>query len=813
MNAALLLLHLALGAQTPIGQPHTDSRHVRPVLAFPEPALDDSAAYAGYETRLFRDAARNTVQIYVDGTHGRVVQLWADAENESAGFTSRGADGKPIALDWAGDGADVGRRGRTRSIAFRLRAPGARVTLGGFLLGSMRVERDFQYAGRQKAPFSEPAFRVVEMSRLVDALARLEPAARTRQLALLHARTLGELRARLVPHVAGMRAPGGRVARVTQVSLDGVDTLTLEFDPSSGTREIVRGDSVMLTANRGGVDFTVRSTTTGGTLTPLSRDEIFTPAFLAFVDSLHRASAGDSSSAAGIRARRIERQVRGVELLASREKLMAGLPTYATYFGRDIMMSSLMMRPIWRSAVAEAVINAVLRKLGPNGEVSHEEALGGQAIREASAEYASVADSAGKLARAGHAQAARALVARERELLRTIRRTRENYHMLDDKFQFPIVVGRWLDDSTIPAAHKHAFLLDSSDGGGTRVARLMRELGYVARLSAPYANDPTVLNLVSFERTPAGWRSASWRDSGDGYANGRFAMDINAIWVPHALEAMSNIFADLRTLGVAPESFGAANDSALAGYLHDQRGLDHAIANWRDAERRFVVHLAPDEIRRRVGARLAAMPEVERTHWNDVLARTGADGDSLTFLALSLDAEGHPIGVANTDPATRLFLGETERAKPVDDSAAVARVLRDVRVFERAYPVGLLIDKVGPVVANDAYATPRIWKAFDNDRYHGTRVVWGREVNLFLLGAANRFAAAGSDRTIYKQELRDAAARIRAAVAASGFHSELWSYDFVNGQLVPMRYGSGADVQLWSTTDLAVEYELARLGW
>jgi hypothetical protein len=52
---------------------------------------------------------------------------------------------------------------------------------------------------------------------------------------------------------------------------------------------------------------------------------------------------------------------------------------------------------------------------------------------------------------------------------------------------------------------------------------------------------------------------------------------------------------------------------------------------------------------------------------------------------------------------------------------------------------------------------------------------------------------------------------VRDAVAASGFHSELWSYDFPNGRPVPQRYGSGADVQLWSTTDLAVQYVWSRL--
>ena len=42
------------------------------------------------------------------------------------------------------------------------------------------------------------------------------------------------------------------------------------------------------------------------------------------------------------------------------------------------------------------------------------------------------------------------------------------------------------------------------------------------------------------KRDSTHWRSASWRDSDAGYAGGRFAMDINAIWVPQALEAIGD---------------------------------------------------------------------------------------------------------------------------------------------------------------------------------------------------------------------------------------------------------------------------------
>src|SRR6266550_5320668 len=100
------------------------------------------------------------------------------------------------------------------------------------------------------------------------------------------------------------------------------------------------------------------------------------------------------SSAASSKSSRLEREIRGFELLSSRQKLMAGLPTYATYFGRDMLMTALLMEPVWSDTMPEFVMGAALAKLGPSGDVSHEEALGGQAIRENGAEFLKSGDSA-----------------------------------------------------------------------------------------------------------------------------------------------------------------------------------------------------------------------------------------------------------------------------------------------------------------------------------------------------------------------------------------------------------------------------------
>ncbi|MGH7579864.1 MAG: hypothetical protein ACREM9_06810, partial [Gemmatimonadales bacterium] len=451
--------------------------------------------------------------------------------------------------------------------------------------------------------------------------------------------------------------------------------------------------------------------------------------------------------------------------------------------GRDMMMTALMMRPVWSPVMSEHVIASVLRKLGPGGAVSHEEALGGQAIRENALVYDSLV-SAGSLDRA-------------REVLRNLQATRENYHMIDDEFQLPVLAARYLADSTVPPERKRTFLLDSTGGGGSRLARLAAELALVSAVTRAYAEDPKPLNLVSFpKRDSVHWRSASWRDSDAGYAGGRFAMDVNAVWVPQALEGIAAILAALPGLGMAMDTLAPELARApLAGYIRDTVSLRRAVETWRGARRHFEVRLAPREIQERVRVKLAWLPEDERRYWEKVMSDKGEPRDSLAFLALSLDADGTPIPIVNTDPATGLFL---ERGAP----------LLDVAPFVRPFPVGLFSDRLGPLVANDAYASPEIWERFRKDPYHGPRVVWGREVNLFLLGLANQITG-GLDRG---GGLAESLRQTLAAVHASGLeHNELWSYRIEGGRLLPTRYGTSSDIQLWNATNLAVQFVVSRL--
>lgn len=781
-------------------------------VAIPEPGLDDPAAYEGYRTRLLEDAAGNTVQVYIREEDGRVVTLWANAANESLGFTARHGTGAPAPLEWGADAACVRSEGRERSVEYRLRVDAREVRIGHVLLGSMRVERDFQYPGHHREPFG-PAFVPSEVLRLVESMRRLPEPDRRRHAALLGAADLAELEARLRPTLALVREGGHRIARFERPSLDGRNRLRLELVVPAEEVTLEReADAVRITGpGAGPLPLLVRVTTDAPALNPLDRGEIFNREFLAFYDDVRTAAAGrPADDPRAVRFRLLERQVRGMELLGSREKLMAGLPNYATYFGRDMLVTALLMQPIWAPEMNEHVIASVLRKLAPDGQVSHEEALGGQAIREHAGLYADL------VARAPDDAAA---------ILADIQRVRENHAMVDDEYQFPILVARYLTDPAVSAARKREFLREPARAGETtpRLDLLLRNLALIAQRTEGYAREPVPANLVGFpRRSDGGYHAASWRDSGAGYGHGRFAMDVNVVWIPNALEATAEILGSLREIGfdirdLAP---AAPPGSPLAAYMHDPASLDRAIATWRGAGRHFTLRLPADEAAARIERKLASLPQEEARYWRGVLERAPVPSEGLEFMALALDGTGEPIGIMSTDLGTRWFLDDLT-AGALRDPGSVAALVTELTVPFLPYPVGLLVDGLGPLIANDAYAAPAVWQAFEADTYHSPRVVWGREVNLLLLGLMRQITAAHDETGALRDErLRPYAEALErglrvtlAAVEASGLkNNEVWSYRIAGDRLQPIRWGNSSDVQLWNLTNLVVEFQRARAG-
>src|SRR5207237_2790842 len=554
-----MLLAMLLALQT------ASIREASPVLQLPTSGLDDPAAYEGYTARLYRDARGNAVEIYIEGKTGRVVHVWADGLNESIGFTAGDSSGHDAtaAVAFGAGKATVGTRGGRRWLLYSLMVPGGRsLRRGQVLLGALRIERDFGYAGRVHDPLDAPPFVPQESTALVK---RLD----------------GVYRKRLTPTITAQ--PAAWRVGVSQPSLDGKNHLWLTISGDSRRSRVTLQRGVVTVRPRAAagepLELSVEIMTDGAPLTPLRREQIFSSQFRRFADSA--------------KSPRLEREISGFELLSSRQKLMAGLPTYATYFGRDMLMTALLMESVWADTMPEFVMGAALAKLAPDGEVSHEEALGGQAIRENAAEFLKTGDST---------------------LLRNLQATRENYWMVDDDFQLPVVAGHYFADASVSNARKRAFVRRWGDA-------LRRNIGYVMHRAAPYAHDPVAINLVSFKRDADGYcHPGSWRDSRVGYAGGCFAFDVNVVWVPQALKAIVTIDSALRALG--------------------EPGIEHAervaagVTAWQRAARHFMVALAPAEVAARVGAKIGALPPDEASFWSGILNRNGVLSDTLRFSAV-----------------------------------------------------------------------------------------------------------------------------------------------------------------------------------
>ncbi len=116
---------------------------------FPSLGSTTQPSYQGYQTRLFKDAAGNTLQVYLDRREGRVVHILADAENASIAFSARAADGAPASLEW-GEAGRPGRPRRARHAPWNTPSPPR-------LLGLPRLVPPRFDAGRARLPVREAA--------------------------------------------------------------------------------------------------------------------------------------------------------------------------------------------------------------------------------------------------------------------------------------------------------------------------------------------------------------------------------------------------------------------------------------------------------------------------------------------------------------------------------------------------------------------------------------------------------------------------------------------------------------------------------
>ncbi len=473
-------------------------------------------------------------------------------------------------------------------------------------------------------------------------------------------------------------------------------------------------------------------------LTPLARESLLEPAAAA------DPTAGDPAARDTL------------SFLSYREKFLAGSWRFNTYFGRDTLMSVRLLLPVLKPDAVEAGLASVLTRLSPSGEVAHEEDIGEWAVLDH--------------LRAGEPASDRPIY---------------DYKMVDESFMLAPVAAAWLLEDPRARARAAAFLAspDRRDGDAVRAlgADLLVNLRLVLRSAAPFAADPRAGNLVALK---PGFEVGQWRDSDEGLGRGRYAYDVNAVFVPAALTAAGDLLQSglLEPYLRAGDREQLARASAYARIWNAKAGaLFEVDVPHADAVRQIASYGG------QLGVSVAA-------------AEASIDHAPIRFHALSLDADGAAVPIVNSDEGFELLFGHPGAAMLDESIAAVMR----------PFPAGLRTD-AGIVIANPVYAGPEVQARFGKNVYHGT-VVWSWQQALLAAGLDRQLERADLPRPVKRRLLRTRTELWQVIDAGKAVrNSELWSWRYRDGHYEVAPFGaSAADAdesnaaQLWSTVYLAI---------
>lgn len=518
--------------------------------------------------------------------------------------------------------------------------------------------------------------------------------------------------------------------------LDGAPGYAIELELLNGRASASAGNQVALATDREGEPLRLRITALTGErpLTPLRADELFAD------------TAGSDPRS---------RQV--LEFLGYREKFLAGSWRFDTYFGRDTLMSLRLLMPALRAEAVEDGLASVLERLNAQGEVAHEEDIGEFAILRR---------------RNGDAPPAPAEDA-----------PIYDYKMVDDDLMLAPVAAAWLLDRDEGRVRAADFLARKTTTGETLGAALARNFDFVLRSAQAFSRDPVARNLVPLK---PGFNAGQWRDSERGLAGGRYAYDVNAVWMPAALEAIARLHAagllQAHATPAQQQAFATAGAAATAWTQH--------------APPLFRIELPA------ASARAAVERYAQAQGLDSASASASLPADVLQFDALALDAAGKPVPILHSDGGFALLFRKPD-----------PQALQDmVETALRPFPAGLLTD-AGMLVANPAYVDDRIAADFGRNAYHGA-VVWSWQQALMAAGLARQLERDDLPDAV-RDKLHDAQRRLWQAIDATKAMrtSELWSWSYTDGRYRPVPFGQGrGDVdesnaaQLWSTVYLAIPH-------
>ncbi len=441
-----------------------------------------------------------------------------------------------------------------------------------------------------------------------------------------------------------------------------------------------------------------------------------------------------------------DKSIKTLTFLSYKEKFLAGSWRFNTYFGRDTLLSiKLMMSSLSPNAI-ENGLQSVLSRLNDKGAVAHEEAIGEYAIIE-------------NLKNAPQINATPYF----------------DYSMIDGNYLLPIIIRDYLLSATTKKENAISFLENKNEKGETNGASLVSNLLYIINQSQKFANEPKYQNLIALEN---GKNAGQWRDSDFGLGGGIYPYDVNAIFVPNALNAIDELYKN----GLLAPYLNQANEKEFEKIKFTEKV-------WREnAPKLFEVKLD-----------IKTANNFAKKYAKELSIKTNEKyKENVAFHAISLDKNANPIKVINSDESFELLFN-----KPNDLAIQTA-----IAPLLYRFPLGTITD-AGMVVANPVFADENTKKGFGKNQYHGT-VIWSWQQTLMAQGIAKQLARKDISAKTRKQLLKAQNNLTKIINNTNKLkNSELWTWDFKNNKFTIAHFGQNtADVdetnaaQLWSSAGI-----------
>jgi hypothetical protein len=450
---------------------------------------------------------------------------------------------------------------------------------------------------------------------------------------------------------------------------DNTTVASIDFDTTGSAEpvEIIEGDKWMLRFGTGTYSF--QATYNYPQMSQLSPKEVLSP------------------DAQGLTVQNPD-QTKALSFLSYENKLLAGSWRFLTYFGRDSMISALLLQTVLSQGehgAIEAVIAGVLERIDKeDGTVCHEEVIGDYATylhrKEGSASTAPSCD----------------------------------YKMVDTDYLLPILLMNYFIDTDTGKGRadaffqqKASFLTENKDLTYLELAQATAEK--VMRTAAPFASNSTIANLIHIRD---GESVGNWRDSGNGLGGGKIPYDVNTALVPAGLRAV----AALSRAGLFESHPDWAETADKYAQVWEDETLQH-----------FAVSVAKSQ------AQSLLETYVSQISFPGPSGSDNLTGD-ITFYGVAIENAQNqkPVPVMNTDDCFRHFFLNTTNQEQL--TAFLSQTADHVLA---RFPVGLSTD-AGLFVANPAYGgSVEYANGFKNSDYHGT-VVWSWQLAMMAAGLARQ---------------------------------------------------------------------------